>query len=48
MPDNLFRGGLARYSKRKSVLDKILIFALYLGLIALGAWLFTVILDLAG
>jgi len=48
MLDNLFRGGVARYSKRRSLLDKILVFAFYLGLIVLGAWLFTVILDLAG
>ena len=46
MPDNIFRGGVGRYSKRKSLLDKILILTVYLGLIGLGAWVFTAILDL--
>ena len=37
MLDNLFRGGVVRYSKRRSLLDKILVFAFYPGLIVLGS-----------
>jgi|GEM_PF-4013184 len=46
MLNHLFRSGGTRYSRRQSPLEKLLIFAVYLGLIVLGAWVFTAILDL--
>ena len=46
MLNHLFRNGGARYSKRQSFLEKLVILAVYLGLIVLGAWVFTAILDL--